>query len=47
MIGTFIMVKYIKHNFTNTEFDMRDRPNIFIPKLIYKVRRDHYVFWEI
>jgi len=26
---------------------MRKRPNMLIPKFIYKIRREHYVFWEI
>jgi hypothetical protein len=26
---------------------MRKRPNMFIPKFIYKIRREHYVYWEI
>lgn len=26
---------------------MRSRPNMFIPKFIYKIRREHYVYWEI
>ena len=26
---------------------MRKRPNLFIPRFIYAIRREHYVFWEI
>jgi len=26
---------------------MRKQPNMFIPKFVYKIRREHYVFWEI
>eukprot|EP00347_Sterkiella_histriomuscorum_P013534 403364343 len=47
LIGAFMFVKYVKKNFTQTEFDMRKRPNMFIPKFIYRIRREHYVYWEI
>ena len=26
---------------------MRKTPNILIPRTIYRIRREHYVFWEI
>lgn len=26
---------------------MRSRPNFLIPKFVYRIRREHYVFWEI
>lgn len=26
---------------------MRKRPNLLIPKFVYKVRREHYIYWEI
>lgn len=26
---------------------MRKKPNILIPRGIYKIRREHYVYWEI
>jgi len=26
---------------------MRRRPNLLIPQFVYKIRRDHYIFWEI
>ena len=29
------------------EYDMRKRPNMFIPKFVYRIRRKHYIFWEI
>jgi hypothetical protein len=30
-----------------TEYDIRKHPNPFVPKIIYKIRRKHYVFFEI
>ena len=35
------------HNFTQSEYDVRLHPNILIPKYIYKVRRESYIYWEI
>ena len=29
------------------EFDRREQPNHLIPKLVYDVRRQTYVFWEL
>ena len=26
---------------------MRKKPNILIPELIYRIRREHYIYWEI
>ena len=26
---------------------MREKPNLLIPKVVYKIRREHYIFWEI
>jgi hypothetical protein len=26
---------------------MRKKPNMFIPSIIYKIRREHYIYWEI
>ena len=42
------MTVYVKRNFTNTEFDIRrKRPSLFVPRFIYRIRRDHYIYWEI
>lgn len=30
-----------------SEFQVRKQPNILIPKYIYKVRREFYIYWEI
>jgi hypothetical protein len=38
---------YIKHNYTQPEFAVREKPNILIPKSVYEVRRKHYIYWEI
>lgn len=48
LLGAYCITKYMKHNFTKTEFDIRrKKPNMFIPNFIYKIRREHYVYWEI
>jgi len=26
---------------------MRKRPNMFLPRFVYKIRREHYIYWEI
>lgn len=39
-------VKYLKHAL-KSEFDQREQPNIFVPKAVYRIRRLHYVYWEI
>lgn len=38
---------YIKHNYTQAEFAVREKPNILIPKSVYEVRRKHYIYWEL
>ena len=40
------VAKYAKQNFTLCEFDMRRRPNILIPRFVYRIRRAHYIYWE-
>jgi hypothetical protein len=42
----YTMTKVLKHNL-QTEYDRRLTPNIFIPRIVYKIRRMHYVYWEI
>jgi hypothetical protein len=44
--GAYLFSKWLKHNL-QTEFDRRQQPNLFIPKIVYKIRRKHYVYWEI
>jgi len=44
--SVYIGVKYIKHNL-QLEYDRRKHPNMFIPEIVYRVRRMHYVYWEI
>lgn len=41
------MTKLIGHYAFKTEYEIRKHPNPFIPKIVYKIRRQHYVFWEI
>ena len=43
----FYTSSYVKHNFTRSEFYIRKHPNILIPKYVYKVRREFYIYWEI
>jgi hypothetical protein len=38
---------YIKHNYTQPEFIIREKPNILIPRSVYEVRRKHYIYWEL
>lgn len=45
-ILAYVGVKILK-NSLRLEFDRREQPNIFIPKTVYKIRRQHYVYWEI
>ena len=48
LIGAYVLTKYVKKNFTQTEFDMRKgRINMFIPKFVYRIRREHYIYWEM
>ena len=44
--SAYIISKYLKHNL-QLEYDRRKQPNIFIPKTVYRIRRMHYVYWEI
>jgi len=46
-ISAFILTKLMGHYVFKTEYDMRKQPNPLIPKSIYKIRRQHYVYWEI
>jgi hypothetical protein len=46
--GAWLITLYVKRNFTSTEFDIRKRrPSLWIPRMVYKIRRDHYTYWEI
>jgi hypothetical protein len=47
LIFSVYAYSYIKHNFTQPEFSVRERPNILIPKSVYEVRRKHYIYWEL
>jgi hypothetical protein len=38
---------YLKHNLTQPEFECREKPNILIPKIVYKTRRAHHIYWEV
>ena len=37
---------YLKHN-AQPEFQVREKPNILIPKSVYEIRRKHYIYWEL
>jgi hypothetical protein len=41
MIGAWFLTVYVKRNFR------RKRPSLFVPRFIYRIRRDHYIYWEI
>ena len=45
--AAYAVSKLIHHYIFKTEYDQRKRPNPFIPRYVYKVRRKHYVYWEI
>jgi hypothetical protein len=47
LLAAFITYKSLSHYCFSTEYQIRKRPNPFVPKYVYKVRREHYVFWEI
>lgn len=38
--------KLAKHC-TSLEFDRREQPNLLVPKIVYQIRRQHYVYWEL
>lgn len=31
----------------NQEFEKRENPNPLIPSFIYRIRREHYLYWEL
>ena len=37
---------YIKHNYFQFEFQKRKQSSIFIPKFVYRIRKEHYIYWE-
>ena len=43
---SLISAKSILYNW-KTEFETIEKPNLFIPKLIYDSRLDHYKYWEL
>jgi len=47
VFSAFAIAKLTSHYIFKTEYDIRKRPNPFVPRIVYKVRRKHYVFWEI
>ena len=47
VIGAYFITKYVKFYLTQTEFDIRrNGVSLFVPKFVYRIRREHYVFWE-
>jgi len=42
----YAATKYLKH-VVQIEFDWRQKPNLLVPEIVYRVRRMHYVYWEI
>lgn len=46
-IGTTIFsFEYFKNQLRN-EFDQRELQYIYIPKFILRIRREHYLYWEL
>lgn len=45
-ISTAYLFLYVKHNYFNFEFQKFKHPNILIPRIVYKVRKEHYIYWE-
>lgn len=37
---------YLRHNYFRFEYQKMKQPNILIPKFIYRIRREHYIYWE-
>lgn len=42
----YCLSKWVKHTL-QLEIDRREQPNLLVPKAVYRIRRQHYVFWEI
>lgn len=46
----FISISYVflyfKHNYLKFEFQKMKKPNILIPEVVYKIRKEHYIYWE-
>jgi hypothetical protein len=42
----YLGTKYLQHNL-KTEYDRRKHPNLLVPKFVYRIRRLHYIYWEI
>jgi len=47
VLFAYVLTKCVGHYMFKTEYDIRKHPNPFVPKIIYKIRRKHYVFFEI
>jgi hypothetical protein len=37
---------YIKHNFLKFEYEKLKQPNFLIPRFVYRIRKQHYIYWE-
>ncbi len=37
---------FIRHNYFQFEFQKRKQSSLFIPKFIYRIRKEHYIYWE-
>ena len=40
------MFFYIKHNYFKFEFQKMRKPNFLIPRVVYRIRKEHYIYWE-
>lgn len=46
MAAAYFVTKYVGHYCFQTEYHYGKQPNPFMPRVVYKVRRQHFVFWE-
>ena len=46
LLASSYILLYLKHNYTEFEFQKMKKPNILIPEVVYKIRKEHYIYWE-
>lgn len=46
LISSILLLKWYLHDI-KSEFYKRRNPNVFIPYLIYKARKESYIYWEL
>lgn len=45
-LSLFLLFIFIKKYLMKFEFQLFKKPNCFIPRIIYRIRREHYIYWE-